>query len=159
MQREARLRDQVPSSSAFRKRQRDVCRKARVDIVDVVIEECVLDSADAPLVVGCDAAVTVKSSRFLRNANSRGASSIKAMTGSSVTIEDSEFRDNRGELGNVILSDASSLTVRNSTFANNSASNSERGGGVFRIQVCFALWCASRACLPLMVRVRRFGRR
>ena len=110
-------------------------RAAAVVISNIVVEQCELDGVDAPLVVGPDALATLRSVAFLNNANGKGASSIKAMAGSSVTIEHSEIRDCSGELGTVVLSNASSLTVRNSTFSDNRVNNSDHGGGVFLIQV------------------------
>ena len=110
-------------------------RAAAVVISNIAVEQCELDGVDAPLVVGPGATATLRSVAFLNNANGEGASSIKAMAGSSVTIEDSEIRDCSGELGTVVLSNASSLTVRNSTFSDNRVNNSDHGGGVFLIQV------------------------
>ena len=74
-----------------------------------------------------------------------------AMAGSSVTIEDAEFRDNGGELGTVVLSNASNLTVRNSTFSDNRVNNSEHGGGVFLIQVYSAICSSPKRTNPFMM--------
>ena len=111
-------------------------RNASVDISDVLIGECKLsDSAVAPLIVGPDSVVTLRSVSFVSNANTVGASCILAMAGSSIAIEDSEFRDNKGFLGPAILDDVRRLTVSASTFAENRANGLGEGGGVFRIQV------------------------
>ena len=112
-----------------------MCRRATVDISDVLIEECRLNSTGAPIVVDSGSNVTFRSSKFFRNANEAGPSVIEVLDASSIAIEDCEFRSNRGHLGTVVLTNASSLVVSGSSFSKNAATNPEKGGGVFLIQV------------------------
>ena len=112
-----------------------MCRRATVDISDVIIEECRLNSTGAPIVVDRGSNVTFRSAKFFRNANEAGPSVIEVLDSSSIAIEDCEFQDNHGHQGTVVLTNASSLVVSGSNFSKNAATNPEKGGGVFFIQV------------------------
>ena len=112
-----------------------MCRRATVDISDITIGECELNSTEAPIVIDAGSNVTLRSTKFFRNKNDVGPSAIKVLDGSSIAIDDCEFRSNRGSLGTVVLTNASSLVVSSSIFSDNRVSNSELGGGVFLIQV------------------------
>ena len=115
--------------------ERQVCRRATVDISDITIGECEVNSTEAPIVIDAGSNVTLRSAKFFRNTNDVGPSAIKVLDGSSIAIDDCEFRSNRGSLGTVFLSNASSLVVSTSSFLKNTATNPEAGGGVFLIQV------------------------
>ena len=69
-----------------------MCRRATVDIADVIIEECKLNSTGAPIVVDRGSNVTFRSAKFFRNANETGPSVIKVLDAYSIVIEDCEFR-------------------------------------------------------------------
>ena len=123
------------------------------------IRDCQLDSEEAPVVVRSQSNVTFASVRFEDNVNQQGSAAISANQASTVTIQDSSFLGNAGRTASavragrdcrveiagsefefqsgrnstLVLMNARSLTISDSTFRNNTARR--QAGGAINIMV------------------------
>lgn len=129
-----------------------------VQLSNLEIRDCVLDSKDAPVTVRSGNSLTLNSVNFTNNTNEAGSAALRIETDSQLTVQDCYFRRNSGRQAHVIeaapgssititgsvfegnagigstihVTDGNTLTMSNSTFVNNTA---YLGGGVFRIEV------------------------
>jgi len=121
--------------------------EAEVEISNLRIRNCELDSEEAPVVVGSQSTVTFTSVTFQDNVNRRGSAAIAASPAANVIIQDSSFFGNAGRTASalragrncnvtitssdfefqfgrnstLVLTNAQSLTISDSIFRNNTA--------------------------------------
>jgi len=102
-----------------------LCSATDVNVNNLEIKGCRLDSEDAPVVIRSGSNVEMTSVNFTNNRNDAGSAALKTETDSILVIEDCHFRRNSG-LGAHALEarQSSSTTIRSSAFRRNNGNGS-----------------------------------
>lgn len=108
------------------------CSATSVQLSNLKIRDCGLDSEDAPVIVRAGSNLTLNSTSFTNNTNEAGSAALKMEADSQLTVQGCHFNGNNGSRGTIHVTNGKTLNISSSTFVNNHA---YLGGGALQIEV------------------------